>query len=198
MIAIVDYGIEKHEPLAELLSAEKADFRITNSESGILSSDKVILPNVSNITSAIKRLHLYNLFTMLRVCNKPILGVSAGMNLMSAFIKELNLSGLGIFPGTSRSITIKKEDDTDANLSTIHKLKESKLLRNITGEENFFFNNSYFLPVDNLTSAEMGKGRKLSAVMEKNHYFGVQFLPEKSGDAGVQILRNFLNYDETF
>jgi glutamine amidotransferase len=191
MIAIVDYGIEKHDSLVKLLSDRKIDFRITNSEPGILSSDKVILPNTRNITSAVKKLHLFNLFTMLRVCNKPILGISAGMNLMSAFIKDLSLAGLGIFPGTSESIKIKNENMAETNFSSIYRIKESKLLKNLTGEENFFFDSPYFLPIDDFTTAEIERLRKLSAVMEKSHYFGVQFLPEKSGDAGFQILKSF-------
>lgn len=75
MIVFVDDGIEKNHPLINLLSELKLDFEVTYSESEILHTDKVILPNTGSISSAVKQLHLLNLFTMLRLCNKPMLGI---------------------------------------------------------------------------------------------------------------------------
>lgn len=75
MIAFVDDGIEKNHPLINLLSELKLDFEVTYSESEILHTDKVILQNTGSISSAVKQLHLLNLFTMLRLCNKPMLGI---------------------------------------------------------------------------------------------------------------------------
>jgi len=108
MIALVDYGIEKNHPLINLLSELKIDFKVTYSESEILRADKVILPNTSSISSAVKQRHLLNLFTMLRLCNKPMLGISLGMHLMSAYSKVGNLVCLGIFRGTTEKFDDKK------------------------------------------------------------------------------------------
>ena len=192
MIAIVDYGIEKNHPLIKRLSKLKTDFKVTYNESEILYSDKVILPNTDSISSAVKQLHLLNLFTMLRLCNKPMLGISVGMHLMSAFTKDGNLACLGIFPGTAERIDEEKKRESDSDLSEIILIKESKLFKNIQSEEKFFFDNLHYLPVDQFTSAVAGQIPILSAVTEKDHYFGVQFLPEKSGEAGSQLLKNFI------
>jgi len=101
MVALIDYGIEKNRPLTNILSELWIDFKVTSSESEILLADKIILPNTGSISSAVKQLHLLNLFTMLRLCKKPMLGISNGMHLMSAYTKDGNLSCLGIFPGTA-------------------------------------------------------------------------------------------------
>jgi len=101
-------GIEKNHTLIKLLSKLKTDFKVTYKESEILYSDKVILPNSSSISSAVKQLHLLNLFTMLRLCNKQMLGISVGMNLISAYTKGGNLSCRGIFAGTAERIDVEK------------------------------------------------------------------------------------------
>jgi glutamine amidotransferase len=84
------------------------DFKLTYSESEILHARHVILPNTDSISSAIKQLHLLNLFTLLRLCNKPMLGISLGMNLMSAYTKDMDLSCLGIFRRTAEKFADKK------------------------------------------------------------------------------------------
>ena len=193
MIAIVDYGIERDSPLINLLTKNKIDFKVTHSESEILHSDKVILPHTNNISYTVKQLHLLNFFTMLRLCNKPMLGISAGMHLMSAQTKEGNLTCLGIFPGTIEKYD-EKNENIPSNQSEIILVKESKLFKDLSGEENFYFEHSYYLPVDQYTSAVPGSMPIISAAIEKDNFFGVQFLPEKSGEAGVKILKNFLNY----
>jgi imidazole glycerol-phosphate synthase subunit HisH len=192
MIAIVDYGIEKNHPLIKRLSKLKTDFKVTYNESEILHSDKVILPNTDSASSAVKQLHLRNLFTMLRLCNKPMLGISVGMHLMSAFTKDGNLACLGIFPGTAERIDEEKKRESDSDLSEIILIKESRLFNNIESEEIFFFEHSYYLHVDKFTSAVAGQTPILSAAVEKENYFGVQFLPEKSGEAGSKLLNNFI------
>jgi imidazoleglycerol phosphate synthase glutamine amidotransferase subunit HisH len=67
MIAVVDYVIEKNHPLIKLISKLKIDFKVTFNESEILHSDKVILSNADSFSSAVRQLHLLNLFTMLRL-----------------------------------------------------------------------------------------------------------------------------------
>jgi glutamine amidotransferase len=79
-----------------------------------------------------------------------------------------------------------------SNSNEIILIKESKLFNNIEGEENFFFEHPNYLPVDKFTLTIAGQIPILSAAIEKENYFGVQFLPEKSGEAGSQLLKNFI------
>ena len=66
----------------------------------LLKSDKIILPGEGDMSFAVKQLHKNNLFTMLRVCKKPILGINTGMQVFADHLKEKNINGLGIFPGS--------------------------------------------------------------------------------------------------
>lgn len=193
MIAVVDYGIEKKHPLTKALSELKIDFKITNTETEILHADKIILPQIENISFAVKQLHLLNLFTMLRLCNKPMLGISHGMHLMCAHTKENDLSCLGIFPGTVEKINDDMDKEVLIGEHEIIFLKESRLFKDINSHANFYFHHSHYLPVDNFTSAVNSTPPIYSAAAERNNFFGVQFIPEKSGEAGKMILRNFLN-----
>lgn len=67
---------------------------------------------------------------------------------------------------------------------------------NIQREENFFFDNSRYLPVEHYTSAVAGHIPIFTAAIEKDNFFGVQFLPEKSGEPGIRILQNFLHISD--
>lgn len=193
MIVVVNYGIDKNHPLTKVLSELGIDFKISNTETEILHADKVILPHTENISSAVKQLHLLNLFTMLRVCNKPMLGISNGMHLMCAHTKEKNLSCLGIFHGTAEKIADDKSKELSMSEHEIILVKSSKLFKAISSNEKFFFQHTHYPPVDDLTSAVMSSPPIYSAAAERNNFFGVQFLPEKSCEAGKTLIKNFVN-----
>lgn len=134
MIAVVDYGIEKKHPLIKLLSELKTDFKVTYSELEILRADKIILPHTGNISNSVKQLHLLNLFTVLRLCSKPMLGISLGMHLMAAHSKEGELTCLGIFRGTTEKFSDMENGNSAAAQREILLVKESKLFKNISSE----------------------------------------------------------------
>lgn len=156
MIAIVDYGIEKNHSLTEILLELGIDFKVTSNESEILHSDKIILPNTESISNDVKQLHLRNLFTMLRLCNKPILGISNGMHMMSSYTEDDGMACLGIFPGTAEKFSGENTGGRVSGHDTIIRIKGSKLLANTKEEEKFFFDNLLYLPLENNTSAVAG------------------------------------------
>ncbi len=192
MIAIIDYGAGNVASVANALTALNADYKITNNEFDILKSDKMIFPGVGEASYAVKQLHRLNLFTMLRVCKKPILGICLGMQLMADHSKEGDVAGLGLFPGSTEKFDAEISKVPHMGWNNIEIRKESKLLDGLRSGEMFYFAHSYYLPLNIYATAVTNHNTTFSASVESMNYFGVQFHPEKSGDAGLKLLKNFI------
>jgi glutamine amidotransferase len=192
MIAIIDYGAGNVASVANAVNALSYDYKITSNEIDIIKSDKIIFPGVGEASSAMRRLQKLNLYSMLRMCKKPLLGICLGMQLMAEYSKEGNVMGLGLFPGSTEVFdsTISKVPHMGWNGIEIK--KESKLFTGIESGEKFYFANSYYLPVNDCTTSVTNHVVDLAASIERRNLYGVQFHPEKSGEAGLKILKNFI------
>lgn len=193
MIALVDYGIEKIDPIAEALNSLDVDFKITQSESEIIRSEKIIFPGYGDAFNAIKKLHITNLYSVLRLCKKPMLGVCLGMQLMADISKEGGkVPCLGVFPVVAEKFDDKTMRVPFKGWSEVETIKESKLFTGINSKENFYFGNSYYLPENEYTTSIAINNIKFSASVEKENYYAIQFYPEKSEEAGLRVLKNFI------
>jgi len=190
MITIIDYGNSDANEIAELLKNISTEFAISNRESDILKANKLILPDSKDISSSIKKLHLLNLFSILRILKKPILGIGTGMHLMTKSFKDINAACLGCFPVECFAKDIQK--DMVSNEQPIKIIKETALLNNITEKEKFYFEEKCFIPVNEFSTSIANLAGEVTASIEKDHLFGIQFNPEKSGKAGMKVLRNFV------
>ena len=190
MITIIDYGKTNSNEIAESLEKLSAEFVISNKESDILRATKLILPDSTDISTSIKKLHLLNLFSILRIVEKPILGIGTGMHLMTKSFKDNNDACLGCFPVEC------KTEETQQNLfeheQSIKIIKETSLLNSISKEDNFYFEGDCFIPRNECTTSVVNIGGEITSSIEKDHLYGVQFNPERSGEPGLQILKNFL------
>lgn len=192
MIALIDYGSGNVASVANVLTALKQEFIITKSEGEIIRSDKVIFPGVGEASFAVRQLHLTNLFTVLRICRKPMLGICLGMQLMAECSKEGNIKCLGIFSGTAEKFNNENTKVPHMGWNDINIKKESKIFNGINNGEKFYFAHSYYLPVNEFTTSVCNNFIDFAASMEKENFYGVQFHPEKSGQAGVKIIKNFI------
>ena len=191
MLTIIDYKLGGVDKVADALTRAGIKFRITTNENDIIGSEKIILPGNEKAFSAVKKLHLLNLFTVLRIVKKPVLGIGLGMQLLSEFSREGDVACLGKFPGTvKRFSTPNAKIPFDENTS-IRILKKSPLFNKINDSDTFFFCNSFYLEVNGFTTASTDNDILFSAAIEKDNFYGVQFHPEESGEAGLKILLNF-------
>jgi imidazole glycerol-phosphate synthase subunit HisH len=192
MIAIIDYGAGNVASVANAVEKLGKEFVITNNEYAICKSEKIIFPGVGEASFAIKQLHLLNIFSFIRMIKKPMLGICLGMQLMCEFSEEGNTSCLGIFPGRNERFDDKLGKVPHMGWNEVKQIKESKLFEGIKDNEFFYFANSYYLPVTENTTSKANHGVDFSATLEKNNFYGVQFHPEKSGDAGLKLFKNFI------
>ncbi len=199
MIAIIDYGAGNLHSVKNALDFLGVSSIVTGSSEEILSADKVILPGVGAFGDAMKCLRESSLDTTVKECiksGKPFLGICLGLHLLFEESEESpDVKGLGIFKGK----VVKIPDSTGLKIphmgwNSIKAAKDSKILKNIGSEPYVYFVHSYYIEPENkdIVSAYTEYGQRLDIAIEQDNVFATQFHPEKSGDVGMEILKNFI------
>jgi len=192
LIALVEYIDKEHVSIEKILYGLNCDFIKSEKEIDILRSDKIILSASGDISSIVKKLHKSNLFTMLRILIKPFLGIDLGMLLLCNEVLESNISCLSVLSGSAQKFDQAKVDRSHQGFNKINNLKKSILFEGITNQSSFYFSHSLYLPLSDYTIAESKFEIDFTAALNKVNYYGIQFKPEESGDAGIQVVKNFL------
>lgn len=192
MVTIVDYGDVCTPAVAASIKNITDNFIVSNNEVDICRSDKIIFAGCGSASVAMKKIHLLNLFSVLRIVKKPMLGIGLGMQLMADYSTEGNISCLGIFPGTAIKFNEKLDEVEYKGYYKVSFCKQSFLFNGIEDSTEFYFNNSYCLLKNELTTSTCQKNVIFCSSMENENSFGVQFHPEKSGKAGLKLLKNFI------
>jgi len=192
MIAVIDYGAGNTQSVLNVLDDLKVEYIVTNREIDINKAKKIIFPGVGEASFAVKKLHLCNLFTMLRVIKKPLLGICLGMQVMCEKSEEGNIAGLGIIPAISKKFDEKKTKVPHMGWNKVSYIKESRLFNDIPENSYFYFANSFYIPLNEFSIAKTENGIEFTTAIEKENFYGVQFHPEKSGPAGTQLIKNFI------
>lgn len=163
---------------------------VTNDAEKIRKADKVIFPGVGEAGSAMQFLKQHSLDVVIQSLMQPFLGICLGMQLMCKSSEESNTNCLGIFDVPVIRFTGEKVPHMGWN--TVCDRSHSVLLQNIT-DPYFYFVHSFYAPVENDTAATTFYGSTFSSILQKANFYGVQFHPEKSSDAGSTLIQNFLN-----
>ncbi|AYN24405.1 imidazole glycerol phosphate synthase subunit HisH [Buchnera aphidicola] len=167
---------------------------VTSDPSIILKSKKIFLPGVGTASAAMKKLNEKNLINTLKTLTQPILGICLGMQIFSQFSEECQgVKTIGIFDDCFTCL-LKSSNLPLPHMGWNYIVFDNShpLFKNIDKKERFYFVHSYIIPLNKYTLATTTYGISFSSVMQKNNFFGVQFHPEKSGHAGSQLLKNFL------
>ena len=196
MIAIIDYGAGNLHSVKNALDFLGADSVITGNTEEILNADKVILPGVGAFGEAMSALTSSGLDAVVKQIvqnGTPLLGICLGLQLMFEESEESpGVKGLGLFKGKCVKIPEHGLKIPHMGWNSIELAKNSKILK----EDNIYvyFVHSYYLntPDEEIVSAYTQYGEKLGIAVERDNVFATQVHPEKSGDAGMTILRNFI------
>ena len=193
MIAIVDYGAGNLVSVKKALDWLGAESAITSDPGQVAKASKIVLPGVGHFasTSALGRLGLQDAIANAIGRGIPFLGICVGMQWMFERSQESPKTlGLGVFEGEcERFPTSVKSPHVGWNQLEVG--SSSRLLRGVPSSAFVYFTHSYRARVSDTTTACCEYGGRFSAAVERDHLFGVQFHPEKSGEIGLKLLGNF-------
>jgi imidazole glycerol-phosphate synthase subunit HisH len=203
MIVIVDYGAGNLSSVRKAFDHLGAEVTITGQSSTIDAADKIVLPGVGHF-SALSALNVAGRSGALLksiLAGKPFLGICLGMQWLFDGSEEApDFAGAGLLPGRCRHFPAQVKSPhvgwnslSLSGTSEVGKLGsgKSRLLRHLQPDSYVYFTHSFHAPVTEATSATTEYGLPFSAAVERDNVFGVQFHPEKSGMAGLLILKNF-------
>ncbi|WP_312141434.1 imidazole glycerol phosphate synthase subunit HisH [Pantoea septica] len=159
----------------------------------VLRADKLFLPGVGTARAAMSQLEERDLVDLIKACTQPVLGICLGMQLLGSSSEENGgISTLGIIDAECGLMDTRGLPLPHMGWNQITAQAGNHLFRGIDEESYFYFVHSYAMPVNASTIAQCDYGQPFTAAVQKDNFFGVQFHPERSGKAGAQLLKNFL------
>jgi glutamine amidotransferase len=196
VIAVIDYKAGNLTSVMKALRAAGADPILTDDPTVVQRAERIILPGVGHFaaTGFLEEHGLKSTIHEKLAAGVPLLGICVGLQWLFAGSTEApGFVGLAAFPELcERFASGKKVPHVGWNSLAIH--SRSRLLAGISNNSFAYFTHSYRAPVTKDTVAVTDYGEPFAAAIERGNVMGVQFHPEKSGETGLRILRNFLEW----
>ncbi|ERK53355.1 imidazole glycerol phosphate synthase subunit HisH [Leptotrichia sp. oral taxon 879] len=204
MIAVIDYGVGNLFSLLSSLNYVGLDTKLTNDIEEIKNAKGIILPGVGAFRDAIGNLEKYGLKETLiseAKKGKPFLGICLGMQMLFEKSYEYGeYEGLGLINGTVEEI--KKYIPENSDLKIPHMgwnslaindgFKDDKILKDVDNNEYVYYVHSYFAKTDMKNIIAYSEYvTKIPGIVKNKNVYGMQFHPEKSGDTGLKLLKNW-------
>lgn len=195
MIAIIDYGAGNLKSVKKAFDYLDVESKVINKSDELSYAEKVVLPGVGAFGAAVEKLQesgFYEAIQKWLKANRPFLGICLGMQLLLESSSESpGVKGLSVFEGENLRFSSRKVPQIGWNQIKIQKL--SKLLDDIPDRSFFYFLHGYYIAPakQNLVTATTEYGITYPSVIENGNIYAVQFHPEKSGDIGLKLLRNW-------
>ena len=200
MIAIVDYGVGNLFSLSCSLRALGLEAEITADAEKLRAADRIILPGVGAFGDAAEKLEATGLVPVIReeAEKKPLLGICLGMQLLFDRSFEYGEhAGLGLVPGEVVDLRAALEDKTlkvpHMGWNSLRTVPEDPIFKYFEDGEYVYYVHSFYArncEANTLGTSEYGNV-KVTGVVRSGKVYGMQFHPEKSGDAGLRLLRAF-------
>lgn len=200
-VAVVNYGMGNLHSVYKKLTQLNVHAVIAATSGEIAAADKIVLPGVGHFGKAIENLKQLAIFDTINEVvlfkKKPILGICLGMQLMARCSEEGNAEGLGWIDANVVKFKIEnkiKYKVPQTGWNSIEICKESLLLQGIPNHSEFYFLHSYHyeLSASSYVLTKTEYEYQFVSAIEKENIFGTQFHPEKSHQAGDQLLKNFI------
>ncbi len=190
-VVIIKYNAGNIQSVLFALNRVGVSANVSDNPEVISAADKVIFPGVGEASSAMRFLREKKLDTLIKELKQPVLGICLGMQLLCSFSEEGNTKCLEIFPQKVKKFTNPDLKTPQIGWNTINKLN-SPLFRLVEENSYVYFVHGYYVETGAYTISETNYGIPYSSALNKDNFFGTQFHPEKSGDVGEKILKNFI------
>lgn len=207
-IGLIDYHKGNIRSVAKAFEGCGCNVVVTDDPQQLDTFDGVVLPGVGAFTDAANTLQSLGMTEPLRkyiALERPFLGICLGMHLMfeggTEHAQGAPTRGLGVIEGVVDAMPAESADGVRFKIphvgwNRIQKTAlgaESPILRNVEDGEHFYFTHSYIAPESDATIAESTHSVTFPCAVQRGLAFGVQFHPEKSSDAGLELIKGFVD-----
>lgn len=193
-VGIVNYGAGNIFSLTAALERQNIAYGMVNTKADLEKYSHIIIPGVGHAGAAMKKLVQTGLVDAIKALKKPVLGICVGMQLITQHSEEGDVNLLNIIELNTKLF------NKDLGIKIPHmgwnivEFKNNLLFENVPVGTQFYFVHSYFIEYNPIFDiACVNYGTKFSAAIQKDNFYGVQFHPEKSGESGERLLKNFSN-----
>jgi glutamine amidotransferase len=199
-IAVVDYGMGNLRSVSKAIEhvAPGADVMVTADPERILSSERIVVPGQGAMRDCMRQLGESGAreAVVQSARDKPFLGICIGLQMLFEHGEEGDTPGLGILPGEVPRFRLEGLKVPHMGWNEVRQARPHALWDGIDDGSRFYFVHSYYPAPrdDTLTAATTIYGRPFTCAVARDNIFAVQFHPEKSQSAGLQLLSNFVRW----
>lgn len=189
-VAVLRYNAGNIRSVVNALERLGVPAQVTDDPQELSRASHVIFPGVGEASSAMSYLRERRLDRVLAELRAPLLGICLGLQLLCTHSEEGATAGIGVFPAAVERIReVHKVPHIGWN--SVFQLR-GRLFDGLEDQAHFYFVHSYAAGICGDTAARCLYGREFSAALSRGNFHAVQFHPEKSGEAGERLLRNFM------
>jgi glutamine amidotransferase len=205
MIVIIDTGCANLSSVRFAIERLGYDVVVSKDPAILQQATKLFLPGVGTAKEAMANLIERDLVEEIKKLTQPVLGICLGMQMLAEGSEEVFaekassgdaenevIKTLGLVDGFVEKMDVAPLRSPHMGWNQITPKLDEPLFKDIPAGSYFYFVHSYALPVNENTIASCEYGTPFTAAVNKNNFYGVQFHPERSGKAGAQLIKNFL------
>lgn len=193
MIAIIDYNAGNITSVCNALKRLNTEFKLTDNPAEFNRASHILLPGVGDASKVMESLRERGLIEPIKALRRPVLGICIGMQVLCRDSEEGDTQCIGIFDAhVKKFVSVNGDKVPHMGWNTLHNM-EKNLFKDVTPGSFVYYVHSYRADLcpDTIATTRYC-GNLFSAALKYENFWGTQFHPEKSGDIGELILKNFL------